>query len=402
MLTWTSEKRRIEELQPAPYNPRKWSDSAIKNLTTSIEKFDLADPIVINRNNRVIGGHFRLKILKDRGVGEVDVRIPSRELNEAEERELNVRLNKNLGDWDFELLADFDQDLLADIGFSSEELDKIFQIEDKPEDDDVPEVPEEAKTKTGDIYLLGRHRLMCGDSTKVDDVEKLMDGKNADMVFTSPPYNVGIKYSKHNDTQNVDEYFKFIKDVMVNCFIVMNEGRLIAWNVGVSPKSKPYHHAISLEDCGFQLFRHIVWKKTGCQIPLWQNSRNKPNARHYMPNYNHEMIYMMSKGDVQYGTNTQMPEELSMDVWDVSQFSAGGNNHPAAFPVRLAELAIMAMTSKDELCFDPFSGSGSHFIACEKTNRICYGMEIDPKYCDVIVKRWEDYTGQKAVLNGSA
>jgi len=176
----------------------------------------------------------------------------------------------------------------------------------------------------------------------------------------------------------------------------MNEGVMIAWNVGVSPKTKPHHHGIWLEDVGFKMYRHIVWKKTGCQIPLWQNTKKKPNARYYMPNYNHEIIWLFSKGDVVCGDKTTMSEDISMDVWDVSQFSAGGNNHPAAFPVNLASYGIQAMTNSDEITYDPFLGSGSTLIACEKTGRKCYGMEIDPHYCDVIVKRWEEFTGNKA------
>mgnify|MGYP001249722372 FL=1 len=180
-IIWTTEKRRAEELSPAPYNPRKWSDKDTAELTKSLERFNLADPIVINQNNTIIGGHFRLHILKQKGLSEVDVRVPSRLLTEHEEKELNLRLNKNLGQFDFDLLANFDEDMLKDVGFASEELDKIFQLETKPEDDEVPEA-RTTDIKLGDLFKLGEHRLLCGDATKKEDVEKLMAGEKAEKI----------------------------------------------------------------------------------------------------------------------------------------------------------------------------------------------------------------------------
>jgi len=139
MITWKTEKRKISELKPAPYNPRELTEQQAKDLSTSLERFNLADPIVINLNNRIIGGHQRINILKQSGNLSVDVRVPSRKLTDHEEKELNLRLNKNLGQWDYDMLANFDEDMLKDIGFDSKELDKIFQLETKTEDDDVPE-----------------------------------------------------------------------------------------------------------------------------------------------------------------------------------------------------------------------------------------------------------------------
>lgn len=169
----------IGDLKPAEYNPRKADEKQHANLKASIERFGLKDPIIANsapnRKNVVIGGHFRLRVAKDLGISEVPVvyvNIPELE----REKELNVRLNRNLGEWDFDLLADFDQDMLKDIGFDSKELDKIFQLTNDEKEDDVPEPPTNPHAKRGDIYQLGRHRVMCGDSTSVDDVEKLMGG----------------------------------------------------------------------------------------------------------------------------------------------------------------------------------------------------------------------------------
>lgn len=262
------------------------------------------------------------------------------------------------------------------------------------------DLKKEPIAKSGDLWILGSHRIFCGDSTSPADFKMLLDGAQADAVFTSPPYNVGISYNGYDDKKTNDEYMAMMTAVIKNCFNAMRAGRLIGWNVGVSPKSKPYHHAIRLEDAGFKLFRHIVWKKTGAQIPLWQNAKKNPVARNYMPNYNHEMVYMMVKGELEHGAATEMPEDLSMDVWDVSQFAAGGNNHPAAFPVHLAEMAIKVMTAPGEIALEPFGGSGSTIIACEKANRRCFAMEIDPHYVDVAVARWEKFTGKRAQLVG--
>jgi len=208
-IKWHTEKRKVAILKPCEWNPRQATEKQTQDLTRSIEKFSLADPLIINTDNTLIGGHFRLKILKDKGISEVDVRIPNRKLTDDEVRELNVRLNKNLGEWDFDLLADFDSKLLEDIGFESVELDNIFQLESEPDEDEVPEVPKKPKSKRGKIYQLGRHRLMCGDATKETDVAKLMDGKKANMVFTDPPYGIGYKYSSYKDIQE-NEYSDLI------------------------------------------------------------------------------------------------------------------------------------------------------------------------------------------------
>jgi hypothetical protein len=197
-LKWTSQQRKINELIPAQYNPRRLTEPQEKQLTESIQKFDICDPIVINSDNKIIGGHQRIKVLKKQGVETVDVRVPSRQLTADEEKELNLRLNKNMGEWDYELLSEFDEEMLKVVGFSPDELDVIFPVEEDEKDDDVPEVREETTTKIGDIFQLGRHRVMCGDSTDAGSVAVLMDGKKADMVFTDPPYGINEKGDRSN------------------------------------------------------------------------------------------------------------------------------------------------------------------------------------------------------------
>ncbi len=181
---------KITDLNPSEYNPRKADKKQVDDLRESIKKFGLVDPIIVNsaekRKNIIIGGHFRVKVAKDMQIKKVPVvyvNIP----DIKKEKELNLRLNKNLGEWDYDLLANFEEDLLKDVGWDSEDLDKIFQLDDK-DLDEVPEVPEEPKSKLGDLYQLGNHRLLCGDATKKKDVDRLMGGEKADMVFTDPHY----------------------------------------------------------------------------------------------------------------------------------------------------------------------------------------------------------------------
>jgi len=181
-ISWTTNKRKITDLKPSEYNPRQASEKEVKDLTLSLERFSLADPIVINKDNTIIGGHFRLKILQDKGVEEVDVRVPDRQLTHEEEKELNLRLNKNLGQWNLDMLANFDEELLKVVGFSSEELDEIFDLNaEEPEKFDLKKELERLKidkirVKKGDIYQLGDHRLMCGNSTDQESLFRLTGG----------------------------------------------------------------------------------------------------------------------------------------------------------------------------------------------------------------------------------
>ncbi|MFZ8934775.1 MAG: ParB N-terminal domain-containing protein, partial [Bacteriovoracaceae bacterium] len=233
-------KRNPKELIKADYNPRKISDKDFKQLKKSLETFQCVEPIVVNqfegRENVIVGGHQRLKAMIDLGWSEV----PTVEvyLDLDEEKELNVRLNKNTGEFDFELLTDlFDTDKLEEIGFDLDELPDITEDLAEPltDPDEAPEPPKEPKTKLGDIYELGNHRLMCGDSTSIDAVEKLMDGEKADLLHTDPPYNVDYDNSTRpkagkdlgkikNDKMSNEDFYKFLYDFYVSSYSVLKEG----------------------------------------------------------------------------------------------------------------------------------------------------------------------------------
>jgi DNA modification methylase len=397
-----------DKLIPYARNPRTHSDDQVGQIAASIKEFGWLVPVVVDAESVLIAGHGRVLAAQKLGIDKIPT-IDGSHLTPAQVQAFRIAENKlalNAG-WDDELLkielgelmeSDYGIDFT---GFSEDEISKLMgAVEGKTDPDEAPEPLPDAVSEKGEVWILGAHRVLCGDATSIEDIDRLMAGESADLVFTSPPYNVGIKYDSHDDNMGGDEYKDLICGVLLSCYTAMAEGRIIAWNVGVSPKSKPHHHAIWLEECGFMMFRHIVWKKTGAQIPLWQNTKKNPVARNYMPNYNHEVFHLFSKGPVEYGATTVMPEELSMDVWDVSQFSAGGTGHPAAFPVALAQHGISALSGTGESIIDPFGGSGTTLIACERLSRCCRMMEIDPRYCDVIIRRWQEFTGKQAHLEG--
>jgi DNA modification methylase len=358
----------IDDLKPAEYNPRKASDKQNVDLKVSIERFGLKDPIIVNSNesrkNVIIGGHFRTRVAKQLGYKEVPV-VYVDIADIEKEKELNLRLNRNLGDFDLNLLSEFSEDMLKDVGFDSSELDKIFADDGDEKDDEVPEAPEIPKSVRGDIYQLGRHRVMCGDSTMVDDVEKLMDGKKADLVFTDPPY--GFNYKKKSSGEQIkndgDEFEDIIKRAIEN--IEGNCPKYVCGDFRTCEKLK--RACISLGEPT----NLIVWKKPVQQrLHKWE--------------YCHEFIWYFGKNGSGF---------VDGNVWECKREI--DKMHPTIKPVELISKALLSHEAENIV--DLFGGSGSTLIACEKTNRICYGMEIDPKYCDVIVKRWEDFTGQKAV-----
>ena len=378
-IAFTSETRNVVDLIPAEYNPRSLSKKQHDEIKKSIKRFNFVDPIIINLNNRIIGGHQRLKVLKDIGVDVVDVRVSNRELSCEEEKELNLRLNKNTGDWDFDLLKDFGRDMLVDVGFDSDELDKIFQLEPEPKDDEVPELPEEPKTKLGDLYQLGNHRLLCGDSTNVDDVEKLMDGKKADMVFTDPPYGMNL------DT----DYSKLTSS---NSFA---SGKKHSKVIGDDKEYNPDHifnqfgYCLEILLWGADYYRKYL--PIGGSWFCWDKREDESADKGFGSNF--ELLWSRAK------------HKRSMLRYKWFGFFTAGEKreylHPTQKPVEMLIQVLNPYCIEKGLVVDLFLGSGSTLIACEKTNRICYGMELDPKYCDVIVQRWEEYTGNKAELERS-
>ena len=378
------------ELIAAEYNPRQLTKDQHKDLTDSIKRFGLVDPLIVNthkeRKNVLIGGHQRLKIATMLGLKEIPcVEV---ELNPAKEKELNIRLNKNVGEWDWDALANyFDVGELTEWGFTDDELQFY---EDEPtegliDDDEIPEV-EEAITKQGDLWLLGEHRLLCGDATRKADVEALMGGEKADMVFTDPPYGVdysgrGKKTKKKiiNDNLKGDELYDFLIKAFENMSLATKGGSVAYVFHADSKKGIKSSFENAFWNAGWHLSATIIWAKKQASMG-WQDYRSQ-----------HEpILYGFKQGQSHqfYGDRT------NTTLWHQGRDS--NYEHPTQKPIELAKRGLSNSSKTDDVILDLFLGSGSTLIACEKTNRKCYGMEIDPHYCDVIVKRWEEYTGNKA------
>src|SRR3990167_1991726 len=377
-IIWHSQKRKISELKPAPYNPRELTEKQAQDLATSLELFNLAEPIVINQNNTIVGGHQRINILKakygDNGT-EVDVRVPNRLLTQDEEVELNLRLNKNLGQWNFDALANFDEELLKDVGFESQELDKIFQL-DLPNEDDVPEV-KKTNIKLGNMFKLGEHRLLCGDATKREDVERLMQGEKADMVFTDPPYNVGLEYNQYKDDKTVQDYLGFVDMFYERIKDNLKEGGSIYIMSGNK----------FLLELGLK-FKNIF---RFSQILFWIKENSTLGNSDYQYNYE-AILYGWNRGTHKYYGGSVIPA-ANFVKRDTGLLLTG---HKAQRPIKLVEDYIKNSLKREDMCLDLFGGSGSTLIACEKLNRKCRMTEIDPIYCQVIIDRWQNFTGKKA------
>jgi len=393
------EKMKVSDLKYAPYNPRKIDDKELAKLKRSISEFGYVEPIVWNeRTGFVVGGNQRLKALRELGIEEVDVVVV--DLDDAKEKALNVALNKISGEWDFIKL----KDVLTDIdtgdfdieltGFDLDEIENLITFDKEPEEDNfdadaaIDEI-EEPKTKRGDIYLLGKHRLMCGDSTIKEDVERLMDGKKADMVFTDPPYGVnyhsqtssmyygkgrkGKERDKIIGDENTEIYKKFVPIMKENVvgpmyvfcgagteidlLMVFRDNSLILINTLIWDKMRFGGHALGANyKPRFEMFYYVIGKNTD---RLWAGKNDE------------ETLWQLKRDNK-------------------TEF------HTTQKPIALAMRAITNHTAK--LILDLFGGSGSTLIACEQLNRICYMMELDERYCDVIVRRWEEFTGKKAQL----
>lgn len=381
-------QRDIDSLIFAEYNPRQLTKEQYKHLKDSIDRFGLVDPILVNKNkdrkNIIIGGHQRVKVAKDMNIKEVPVL--ELDLTYERERELNVRLNRNTGEWDMDSLANFfEVDELVDWGFDEDELilPEEEVIAGLTEDDDVPEV-EESICKEGDLWILGEHRLLCGDATKKEDVDKLMDGDKAELMITDPPY--GVEY----DANFRNEAFKDGSNRAVGK--VNNDNNADwskAWELSSSIVAYVYHAGIcsaivqeSLEKCNYIIKSQIIWAKNNFAI----------SRGHY--HWKHEPVWYAVKKN---NKANWIGDRSQTTVWEIDKPRKNETGHSTQKPVMCMQKPILNHSGD---VYDPFLGSGSTLIACEKTNRKCYGMELDPHYCDVIIKRWEDYTGKVAKLHG--
>lgn len=431
------EQIQINLLKSADYNPRKWSEEAVKGLSESIQKFGLVDPIIVNkatnRLNVVIGGHFRLKVAKDLGFKEIPVvyvNIP----NIEKEKELNLRLNKNVGEWDWDLLAKFDESFLSVVGFSSEDLDEIFDIDANPEMFDLQKELEKLdieniETQKGDVYQLGGSRLMCGDSTIEEDVLKLVNGGKVNMCFTDPPYILDYLRGKkkHNGaitgfgTKRDRRYLE--TDVLPPDFTEK-------WMNNIAKVQKSdfsiivYENPKNLRTIWNELEKHWKYRNT----IIWHlPNRMQGFAAKYKFFNKYDFAMLGTSGSPGLNQDSEN-EPLLQEEYETALFATSGKPTwesyekgkkycPTDFieykasdekssgqgiifgtkPIEILIPYIKVLTKRDDLIIEPFGGSGSTLIAATKMKRRCFVMEKSPVYAEVIKKRWENLTGLKAV-----
>ena len=431
----TITKVALKDLIPTEYNPRKWNEEAIAQLTESIKKFGLVDPILVNgaegRKNVVIGGHFRLKVA--RGLGYKEVPVVYVDISDIErEKELNIRLNKNLGDWDYSLLAEFDASLLTDIGFSSKELDDIFTIDlDEPENFNLEKELEkldisEITVQKGDVYKLGDSRLMCGDSTITTDFETLMNGEQADMCLTDPPYILDYLHAKRAGKPVTVFGAKRNRRYLETESIPDNFTEL--WMANVASHAKPNFSIICYEN--WKNLR-VIWGemekywKVKNMIVWHLPNRHQGFASMYKFFSKHDIAVVGASGNVEYNHAEEEPhglqEEYETALYAISgkpkweDYDGRKRQQPTDFieyqaddlkssgqgvifgtkPLEILIPYMKVLTKRGDLVVEPFCGSGSTLIAATKLKRRCYIMEKSPIYTEVALKRWEYATGLK-------
>jgi DNA modification methylase len=425
---------QIEDMNPAPYNPRKWSDEAIATLTASIKSYGLVDPILLNsapdRRNVVIGGHFRLKVAKDLGYTEmpaVYVDIPDIEL----EKKLNLLLNRAQGEWNWELLAKFDETMLTEAGFTSEELDSIFNIElDEPEEFDLQKELKKLnidniEAKKGDVYLLGDSRLMVGDSTIPEDFDKLMNGELADMACTDPPYILDYLHAKRGGKPVTGFGAKKNRRYLETDSLPDNFTEL--WMANVAKHARPDFSIICYEN--WKNLR-VIWSemekhwKVKNMIVWHLPNRHQGFSSKYKFFSKHDIAMVGGSGNVPYNHDEEpdgLQEEYETALYAIAGkpqwegYQHGKKYQPTDFidyqasdekssgqgvifgtkPLEILIPYIKVLTKRDDLVVEPFAGSGSTLIAATKLKRRCYIMEKSPVYAEVAMKRWEKFTGLK-------
>ena len=393
----TIEWLETKGLIPYAKNSRTHSEAQVAQIAGSIKEFGFNNPVLVDEDNGIIAGHGRVMAAQKLGLQAVPC-IRLAHLSDTQRKAYVIadnRLALNAG-WDDQMLTlelqeldgeDFDLSLL---GFEADELNTMLnpikETEGLTDEDAVPDVPEEPKTKLGDIYQLGRHRLMCGDSTSIDAVEKLMDGHKADFILTDPPYNQetdggfkgDIGKSLKKQSADIEHMCNFEPETVLHIFLLaMQDGKMNA-TVFCNKDLVP-NYLNWAKNCGFA-FNILVWKKPSA-IPLGGS---------YQPDIEYCLVFRKSAK-----FNTRQPQTTYSKVLEYKRETG---LHPTMKPISMLENQIKIVSDAGDLCLDLFGGSGSTMIACEKLGRTNFTMELDPKYCDVIVKRWEDFTGQKANL----
>ena len=400
-LKWTEKEIELGALRAFDKNPRQINKEQFARLIKSLKENGYNSRMLVDADNVVIGGHMRLNALKELGFKEDDtikVLVPSRKLTAKEFERINIQDNVGFGEWDVEALANsFEMSDLIEWGVDENVFAGIVfdeEIEEVEGEDEAPEVcGEGAISKLGDLWILGKHRLLCGDATNISDVEKLMNGNKADMVFTDPPYNVnydsairdkiyakdGAKTGRKIINDNLGNGFAaFLTDVCANMLRVTSGALYICMSCRELDTLQS-----AFRSSGGKWSTFIIWAKNTFVL----------GGADYHSQYE-PILYGWKDGNEHFWCGARNQS----DVWFFNK-NQKNDLHPTMKPVELVCQAVKNSSKRKDIVLDFFGGSGSTLIACEKTERQCYMMELDPKYIDVIIKRWQQFTGDKAVLS---
>ncbi len=416
----------IDDLKSQEINPRQWSKKEISDLTESIKKFGIVDPIICNsfenRNNVVIGGHFRLSIAKDLGYKTIPVvylNIPNLE----KEKELCLRLNRNTGSWDWDLLKEFDMNLLIESGFDDKDLsymwDDVLEVENDEEymEDEnklkkqLKDHPENITVKFGDIYQLGEHKICCGDANDLETVKKLVEDNLINMVYCDPPYNIGLDYEKGiggtksygekiDDNKTDSEYKKFLMNTINNSLSVCKpDCHIFYWC------DEKYIGLIQniYTELGIENKRVCLWIKNNSNPtpkiafnkvfePCVYGIKGKPFINSDIKNFNE----IFNK---EIGTGNELIDDILdlFNIWLYKRLPTIDYQHPTSKPPALHERALRRCSKIGDNVLDLFGGSGSTLIACEQLKRKCFLIEIQPLFIQLIINRYEQYAKRKAI-----
>lgn len=389
------QKVSVDKLNPAKYNPRKDlkpGDPEYEKLKRSIETFGYVEPVIWNkRTGRIVGGHQRYKILSAQGADEIDCVVV--DMGEDEEKALNVALNKVSGEWDLpkltELISELDQSMfdISLTGFDAAEIEDLFsKVHDKGTKEDDFDVDkaldeiEEPVSRQGDIWILGKHRLICGDSTKAETYEQLMDGKKANLCVTDPPYNVNYSAGKENErvikNDNMEDksFYEFLLAAFKNVFEALDDG---AGAYIFHADTEGLNFRKAFKDSGFHLSSVCIWAKQSLVLGRsdyqWQH---EPVLYGWKPTGKHRWY----------------SDRKQTTVWNFDR-PTKSELHPTMKPIPLVAYPIQNSSMTNCIILEPFAGSGSTLIACEQTGRLCYAIELDEKYCDVIAARFVETAG---------
>jgi DNA modification methylase len=416
-LKWLTVSKRVNDLIPQKINPRIITNKQMSDIKKSLQKYNLVEIPAIDIDGKILAGHQRIKALQllDRGEEIIDVRIPNRKLTEKEAKQYLIASNKLGGSWDFEALKSFDMEILQLAGFEDMEIAKFWD-EDKEVKEDSFDVEKELKkitepkTKLGDTIYLGEHKILCADSTKPENLKKLLGDEKASLIYSDPVYNLDIKYSSGiggskdyggnvNDTRTFEEYKKFLKDSMESALAVSHS------NIHIFYYCDQIYIGVVQE-----LYRILGIENK--RVALWlKNNQNPVNKVFCNKVYEPAVYGILGKPylaesitnlnevlNKEFGTGNELVSQVDdfLEIWTAKRLSAKDYEHATSKPVTLHEKAIKRCTKPGDIILDSFLGSGSTMLAGEQLGRKVYGLELEPRFCDLMIKRYELFTGKKA------